>query len=170
MKTRKTGSLHFCPVPQICVLRIAVLFFLDTMVFDLVSDNSSLLGCQVNVSAHPGFVLSILRSKDKIQTVESGCWESACNLRAQRYVKLSVTTSLTLGGEYECQLDLRQHLITKKAFNCTLPGNSFTSHRRSCWRFATIIASTSAINNGDMRIAGCAKQRKFKISNTVVFS
>lgn len=117
-------------MPQICVLSIIVHLFSDTMIFDLVAHNSSLLSCQVNVSAHPGFVLSILHNGDKIHTVKSGCWESACNLASE--IMLCANISLTLGGKYECQLHLMQHLITEKVFTWILPGNSITTHSCSC--------------------------------------
>lgn len=119
-------------MPQICVLSIIVHLFSDTMIFDLVAHNRSLLSCQVNVSAHPGFVLSILHNQDKIHTVKSGCWESASNLTAQLYVLLSVTISPTFGGKYECHLYLMQQLIMEKVSTCILPGNFSTSHSLPC--------------------------------------
>lgn len=118
-----------------CVLSLIVHLFSDTMTFELVAHNNSLLICQVNVSAHPGFVLSILHNGDKIHKL--GCWESACNLAAQPSVMLSGTISLTLGGKYECQLHLMQHLITKKVYTSILPGNSITSHSCSYRHVAT---------------------------------
>lgn len=107
-----------------CVLSLILYLFSDAMIFELVAHNNSLLSCQVNISAHPGFVLSILHNGDKIH--KSGCWESACNLAAQPYIMLSGTISLTLGGKYECQLHLIQHLITKKVYTSIMSGNSIT--------------------------------------------
>lgn len=118
-----------------CILTNTVHLLSDTMFFDLVAPNSSLLSCQVNVSAHPGFVMSILHNGEKIHTVKSGCNVRECNLAAHRPLTLSVTISLTLGEKYKCQLHLMQYLITEKNI---LPGNSATSHNCSCRHVATI--------------------------------
>lgn len=134
----RTVSLNLCPMPQTCVLSNIVHLLSDTMIFDLVTHNSSLLSCQVNVSAHPGFVMSILHNGEKIHTVKSGCWEWACNLAAHLPVMLSVTISLTLGGKYKCQMHLMQYLITEKVSTYILPGNNTTSHNCSCRHVATI--------------------------------
>ncbi|XP_056900829.1 uncharacterized protein LOC130532298 isoform X1 [Takifugu flavidus] len=85
----------------------------DTVIFDVVTHNRSLLSCQVNVSADPGFVLSILYNGHKICSGKPECWERGCNLAPQLHVLLSVTISLTHGGKYECQLHFNKTLLTK---------------------------------------------------------
>lgn len=98
--------------------------FSDTVIFDLVTHNRSLLSCQVNVSADPGFVLSILYNGHKIRSGKPECWEMGCNL--------SVTILLTHGGKYECRLYLNKNLITKMVSDYILHGNIINSHMQ-CW-------------------------------------
>lgn len=95
--------------------------FSDTMILNLTGHNDSLLGCKVNVTWDPGFVLSIFHDGCKLQPVDTAPGDADAALP---YVTLSETISLRSKGEYECQLHLNKDLVTKSIFNYHAPGNN----------------------------------------------
>ncbi|KAF1388291.1 hypothetical protein PFLUV_G00088660 [Perca fluviatilis] len=95
-----------------------LLMVYDTMILKLTGHNDSLLGCKVNVTRDPGFVLSIFHDGFKLQPVDTAPGDADAVLP---YVTLSETISLRSKGQYECQLYLNEDLVTKSIFNYHTP-------------------------------------------------
>lgn len=92
-----------------------VLLIYDNLFLDLTAPNNTLLRCTVNVTSHPGFVLSILHNGQKPQSIGSDPGNHSTDLP---YVSLSDTIRVEgYGGKYECQLHLNKHLITSRSFD-----------------------------------------------------
>lgn len=84
------------------------------MSLEPVGPNNTLLRCAVNVTSHPGFVLSILCDGQKTQSTGSDLGSDGTNLT---YVTLSETVREEGDdGKYECLLHLNKHLITSRSF------------------------------------------------------
>lgn len=84
------------------------------MSFDLAGPNSTQLMCAVNVSSHPGVVLSILCDGQKNKSINSDPVSHGMNLS---YVSLSETVRVEGNdGKCECRLHLNNHLITSRSF------------------------------------------------------
>lgn len=95
--------------------------FPDTMTFNLTGHNDSQLCCLVKVTPDPGLALSIFHDGVKAQSNESATGD---RVAATPYVTLSETISLRGAREYECQLYLNKHLITKSVFHYHPTGNT----------------------------------------------
>lgn len=106
------------------MLCICLHLFSDTMLFNLTGHNSTLIRCEINVTADAGFVLSICHDAYKPQTAESDRGDYVPDLP---YITLSKTIFLRGDGKYECQLHLNEVLLTKSIFYYQLPGNNLLS-------------------------------------------
>ncbi|XP_041798854.1 uncharacterized protein LOC121610688 [Chelmon rostratus] len=95
-----------------------LLMVYDTMMFNLIGHNASLLSCEVNVTRDPGFVLSLLHDGHKPQSVDSAAGDY---VTALPYVTLTQNISVWGEGKYECQLHLNEDLITKSTFHYRPP-------------------------------------------------
>ncbi|XP_026226123.1 uncharacterized protein LOC113169156 [Anabas testudineus] len=91
-----------------------LLMVYDNIIINLTNHNDSRLQCEVNVSGEPGFVLSIIHNECKLPTVGSGQRDA---VTTQPYVTLSESVSLMGVGKYECQLHLKDRLVTKSIFH-----------------------------------------------------
>ena len=112
------GFFHM-PCTHRCILLHVIS---DTMSFNPISHNDSLLRCEVNVSREPGLVLSVFRDGCESKRVRSAPGDAAAVDRP--YVTLSETVPLRGGGRYECQLHLNKDLITESIFHHPALGNN----------------------------------------------
>ncbi|KAK5614053.1 hypothetical protein CRENBAI_011771 [Crenichthys baileyi] len=89
-----------------------MLIIYDTMNFNLTNHNDTLLRCEVNMSKDFDFALSVIKDGCVLQGSDS----AAGRVMNRGIVTLSQTVSLRGGGKYECQLQLRDDLITTSSF------------------------------------------------------
>lgn len=98
----------------LCHLFVCIILA-DNLFLDLTGPNNTLLRCTVNVTSHPGFVLSILPNGQKPQGIGSHPGNHSTDLPC---VSLSDTLRVEgYGGKYECQLHLNKHLIASRSFD-----------------------------------------------------
>lgn len=96
-----------------CLVFLSILLT-DNVSLDLAGPNNTLLRCTVNVTSHPGFVLSILCDGQKTKSIDSDPGSHGVNLP---YVSLSETVRVEGDdGKYECRLHLNRHLVTNRSF------------------------------------------------------
>ncbi|XP_004571157.2 uncharacterized protein LOC101483277 isoform X1 [Maylandia zebra] len=86
-------------------------------VFNVTKHAPCMLGCEVSVTRDAGFSLHIFHNGRRLQNVTSAPGDADAALP---YVTLSETVPLWSRGKYECQLHLRDDVITKSIFHSNL--------------------------------------------------
>lgn len=82
--------------------------------FNITSHNKILLQCEVYVTHHPRFDLSISHNGQKLQTLNSTPVIATTSLP---YVTLSQTVALRSLGKYECELNFNGDLLSTSVFH-----------------------------------------------------
>lgn len=108
-----------------CALQLCALVS-DAMVFNVTKHSRCLLRCEVRVTQAAGLALYIFHNGRRILNVTSAHRDAGAALP---YVTLSETVPLRWREKYECQLHLKDELITKSVFHSNLPGNHLPPER-----------------------------------------